>query len=42
MRICAIRMRICSRKINASGDFNDEIEAAMKAAIEDFKRTGAY
>jgi F-type H+-transporting ATPase subunit alpha len=29
-------------QINASGDFNDEIEAAMKAAIEDFKTTGAY
>jgi F-type H+-transporting ATPase subunit alpha len=29
-------------QINASGDFNDEIEAAMKAAIEDFKANGAY
>ena len=29
-------------KINASGDLNDEIEAGLKEAIEDFKRNGAY
>jgi len=29
-------------QINASGDYNDEIVAAMKAAVEDFKKTGAY
>ena len=29
-------------KINESGDFNDEIEAEMKAAIEKFKTTGAW
>jgi F-type H+-transporting ATPase subunit alpha len=30
------------QQINSSGDFNDTIEAAMKAAIEAFKRSGAY
>jgi len=29
-------------KINASGDYNDEIEAAMRAALDDFKKSGAY
>jgi len=29
-------------KINASGDFNDEIEASMRAAIEDFKANGTW
>ncbi len=29
-------------KINDSGDYNDDIEAEMKAAIEKFKSTGAY
>ena len=29
-------------KINASGDFNDEIEAEMKAAIEQFKSTSTW
>ncbi len=29
-------------KINASGDYNDEIEAGMRAAIEDFKATGTW
>jgi len=29
-------------KINESGDFNDDIAAAMKADIEDFKANGAY
>jgi len=29
-------------KINENGDFNDEIEAEMKQAIEDFKANGAY
>ena len=29
-------------KINESGDFNDEIESSMKAAIEDFKANGVY
>jgi F-type H+-transporting ATPase subunit alpha len=30
------------QQINSSGDFNDTIEAAMKAAIEAFKRSGSY
>jgi len=29
-------------KINASGDYNDEIEAAMRAALDGFKAKGAY
>jgi len=29
-------------KINESGDLNEEIEAGLKAAIEDFKANGAY
>ncbi|TDJ46436.1 MAG: F0F1 ATP synthase subunit alpha [Gammaproteobacteria bacterium] len=29
-------------KINESGELNDEIEAGMKSAIEDFKTNGAY
>jgi len=29
-------------KINESGDFNDEIESAMKAAIEKFKSTSTW
>jgi F-type H+-transporting ATPase subunit alpha len=29
-------------QINASGDFNDDIAAEMKVAIEDFKANGAY
>jgi F-type H+-transporting ATPase subunit alpha len=29
-------------KINASGDFNDEIAGEMKAAIEKFKASGTY
>jgi F-type H+-transporting ATPase subunit alpha len=29
-------------KINESGDFNEEIENGMKAAIEDFKANGVY
>ncbi|MCZ6517192.1 MAG: F0F1 ATP synthase subunit alpha [Gammaproteobacteria bacterium] len=29
-------------QINASGDYNDEIEASLKKAVEDFKRSGAY
>jgi F-type H+-transporting ATPase subunit alpha len=29
-------------KINESGDLNDEIEAGLKEAVEDFKRNGAY
>jgi F-type H+-transporting ATPase subunit alpha len=29
-------------KINASGDFNDEIEAGLRAAVEDFKATGTW
>ena len=28
--------------INASGDFNDDIEASMKAALDGFKKTGTY
>ena len=30
------------KKINESGDYNDEIEAGLKVALEDFKKTGAY
>ena len=29
-------------KINASGDYNDEIDAGLRAAIEDFKATGSW
>ncbi len=29
-------------EINATGDYNDEIEASLKNAVEDFKRSGAY
>jgi len=29
-------------KVNSTGDYNDEIEAAMRAAIEDFKATGTW
>jgi F-type H+-transporting ATPase subunit alpha len=29
-------------KINASGDYNDEITAGLKAAVEDFKATGTW
>ncbi|MGJ4730056.1 F0F1 ATP synthase subunit alpha [Luteimonas sp. SDU101] len=29
-------------RINGSGDWNDEIEAAYKAGIEDFRKTGSY
>ncbi|UCE88101.1 MAG: F0F1 ATP synthase subunit alpha, partial [Pseudomonadota bacterium] len=29
-------------KINESGDFNDEIEAEMKAALDDFKANGTW
>ena len=29
-------------KINSTGDFTDEIEAELKAAVEEFKRSGAY
>jgi len=29
-------------KINETGDYNDEIDAQMKAAIEKFKQTGSY
>jgi F-type H+-transporting ATPase subunit alpha len=29
-------------KINATGDYNDEIESGLKAAIEDFKATGSW
>jgi len=28
--------------INASGDYNDEIEAGLRAAVEDFKATGTW
>ena len=28
--------------INTSGDLNDEIEAGLKNAVEDFKANGAY
>jgi F-type H+-transporting ATPase subunit alpha len=29
-------------KINTDGDYNDEIEAALRAAVEDFKATGTW
>ena len=29
-------------KINESGDWNDELAAAMKAAQDDFKKTGSW
>ena len=29
-------------QINESGDFNDDIEAAMKSALDDFKANGVY
>jgi F-type H+-transporting ATPase subunit alpha len=29
-------------KINDSGDYNDEIEAALRSAVEDFKATGTW
>jgi len=29
-------------QISASGEYNDEIEASLKKAVEDFKRSGAY
>ena len=29
-------------KINASGDYNDEIEASLRAAVEDFKANGSW
>jgi F-type H+-transporting ATPase subunit alpha len=29
-------------KINEAGDYNDEIESGIKAAIEDFKANGVY
>jgi len=29
-------------RINASGDFNDEIEAELRSVIENFAKTGAY
>jgi F-type H+-transporting ATPase subunit alpha len=29
-------------RINASGDWNDEIEAAFKKGIEEFKATGTW
>jgi F-type H+-transporting ATPase subunit alpha len=29
-------------KINESGDYNDEIEAAIKAALDKFKETGTW
>ena len=31
-----------SDKINSSGDYNDEIEAGLRAAVEDFKATGTW
>jgi F-type H+-transporting ATPase subunit alpha len=29
-------------RINTDGDYNDEIEAALRAAVEDFKATGTW
>ena len=30
------------KSLNESGDFNDEIEAELKAGVEDFKKTGSW
>ena len=30
------------KKINESGDLNDEISDGLKKAVEDFKQNGAY
>jgi F-type H+-transporting ATPase subunit alpha len=30
------------KSLNDSGDFNDEIEAELKAGVEDFKKTGSW
>ncbi|MEJ7745341.1 MAG: F0F1 ATP synthase subunit alpha, partial [Luteimonas sp.] len=30
------------KSINDSGDWNDELEAAFKQGIEDFKQTGSW
>jgi F-type H+-transporting ATPase subunit alpha len=29
-------------KVNDSGDWNDQLEAAFKAGIEEFKKTGSW
>ena len=29
-------------KINESGDYDDDIEAAMRAALDNFKANGVY
>jgi hypothetical protein len=29
-------------RINASGDYDDDIAAALKAAVDDFKATGTW
>jgi len=29
-------------KINESGDYNDDIESGLKAAVEDFKANGTW
>ena len=29
-------------ELNASGDFNSEIEGKLKAGVEDFKKTGSW
>ena len=29
-------------QINESGDYNDDVSAAMKSALEDFKTKGVY
>ena len=29
-------------RINESGDYDDDIEAAMRAALDDFKANGVY
>ena len=30
------------KSLNESGDFNEEVEAQLKAGVEDFKKTGSY
>ena len=30
------------KELNKTGDFNDEIEAKLKAGVEDFKKTGSW
>ena len=40
--IVIARKNVGNIQVNASGDWNDEIEAAFKSGIEDFKKTGSW